>query len=201
MTDPRHVHLSKFLSLVLRHQPETIGLVLDAGGWAAIDELIARSRAHGTPFTEDELLAVVAGSDKQRFSLSEDRRRIRAAQGHSIPVELGLAPTPPPATLYHGTATRFVPSIRTQGLVPGARQHVHLSPDAATAHKVGQRHGRPVVLVIDAAAMAAQGHTFYLSANGVWLTDHVPPAFIGPDDASSSATDSATTSRHPKPSR
>ncbi|GLH78425.1 hypothetical protein SSBR45G_33340 [Bradyrhizobium sp. SSBR45G] len=147
------VRLSKFLSLVLRHQPETIGLVLDAQGWAVIDELIARAAAAGTAFSRADLEQVVATSDKKRFTVSEDGLRIRAAQGHSVTVELGLAPREPPAVLYHGTATRFVEAIMAQGLTPQSRQQVHLSLDEATAVNVGRRHGKPVVLRVDAAAM------------------------------------------------
>lgn len=180
MTDgARLKHISKFLSLVLRHAPDTIGMVLDAQGWVDVDELLERSAAHGNPFTRAELDMVVSTSDKQRFAFSEDRRRIRASQGHSIAaVDLGLAPAAPPAVLYHGTAERFLAAIAVQGLRPGSRNHVHLSRDPATGTVVGKRHGRPVVLTVDAAAMHSAGHLFMVSANGVWLTAAVPPAFI-----------------------
>jgi putative RNA 2'-phosphotransferase len=177
------VQLSKFLSFVLRHKPETIGLALDAEGWAAIDDLIAKANAAGTPFARDDLLHVVATSDKKRFSLSADGLRIRAAQGHSVSVELGLLPKAPPAVLYHGTATRFVEAILSEGLKPQSRQQVHLSLDEATAHRVGQRHGRPVIFKVDAQRMHAQGLKFYVADNGVWLTDHVPPEFLSPSSA------------------
>jgi putative RNA 2'-phosphotransferase len=147
------VKLSKFLSLVLRHNPETIGLGLDAQGWAKIDELIKKAGAAGRKFRREDLLHVVATNDKRRFSLSEDGLRIRAAQGHSIAVDLGLPPREPPQVLYHGTATRFLDAIWSEGLKPQARQQVHLSTDAATALRVGQRHGKPIVLLIDAHAM------------------------------------------------
>ena len=175
--------LSKFLSFVLRHKPETIGLVLDAEGWAGIDDLIAKANAAGTRFTRNDLLHVVATSDKKRFSMSADGLSIRAAQGHSVSVELGLPPKAPPATLYHGTATRFVEAILSEGLKPQARQQVHLSLDEITAHRVGQRHGKPVIFKVDALRMHAQGFKFFRADNGVWLTDHVPPEFLSPADA------------------
>ncbi|MEY9110107.1 putative RNA 2'-phosphotransferase [Bradyrhizobium yuanmingense] len=170
--------LSKFLSLVLRHQPETIGLVLDSHGWASIDDLIAKANAAGTNFGRDDLLRVVAESDKKRFSLSHGTDRIRAAQGHSVSVELGLAPQEPPSILYHGTATRFVEAILSEGLKPQARQQVHLSSDEATAQRVGQRHGKPHIFKVDAGSMHAKGFKFFRAENGVWLTDHVPPEFL-----------------------
>ncbi|MCA1525510.1 RNA 2'-phosphotransferase [Bradyrhizobium yuanmingense] len=170
--------LSKFLSLVLRHQPETIGWVLDSHGWASIDDLIAKANAAGTKFGRDDLLRVVAESDKKRFSLSPGTDRIRAAQGHSVSVELGLAPQEPPSILHHGTATRFVEAILSEGLKPQARQQVHLSSDEATAQRVGQRHGQPHIFKVDAGSMHAKGFKFFRAENGVWLTDHVPPEFL-----------------------
>jgi putative RNA 2'-phosphotransferase len=189
------VQLSKFLSFVLRHKPDAIGLTLDPQGWASIDELIERGNAAGTQFDHDDLQQVVETSDKKRFSISADGLRIRAAQGHSVTVELGLSPQEPPSVLYHGTATRFVESILSAGLKPQARQHVHLSADEATAHRVGQRHGKPVIFKIEALRMHAKGFKFYLADNGVWLTDQVSPEFLAP---SSSTADSATTSMQPK---
>lgn len=177
--DP-HRHLSKFLSLVLRHQPDTIGLTLDEAGWADVDELLRKLSQHGHPADRALLEALVAQSDKQRFALSPDGRRIRANQGHSVPVELGYIPQTPPERLYHGTAAHNLPAIQTEGLVRGSRHHIHLSPDTDTAHRVGQRHGRPVVLVVLAGDMARAGHQFFLSDNGVWLTDAVPPQFLLP---------------------
>ena len=174
----RLVSTSKFLSLVLRHQPEAIGLSLDAHGWASVEWLLRLSAAKGRVLTADLIEEVVATNDKQRFELSEDRGRIRARQGHSVAVDLGLSPAEPPTELFHGTATRFVASIQAEGLRKGKRQHVHLSPDQPTAIKVGQRHGKPVVLKLAAAEMRAAGHVFYRSANGVWLTEHVPPAYL-----------------------
>jgi putative RNA 2'-phosphotransferase len=172
------VRISKFLSLVLRHKPETIGLSLDQGGWARVDELIVASNRSGVPLDEGLLREVVKQNDKQRFAFSDDGLRIRASQGHSIPVDLGLEPLMPPKFLYHGTATRFLQSIRRQGLVPGGRNQVHLSPDERTAVRVGQRHGKPLVLTVRAGRMHANGFTFYLSANGVWLTERVPAEYI-----------------------
>jgi putative RNA 2'-phosphotransferase len=169
---------SKFLSLVLRHQPEAIGLALDSAGWAALDELIACAARHGWKLTRERIEQIVATSDKQRFKLSDDGARIRANQGHSLAVDLQLAPRVPPAVLYHGTARQNVESIRATGLEKRARQHVHLSPDVETALKVGQRHGTPVVLEVRAAEMHAAGHAFYLSENGVWLVDSVPSEFL-----------------------
>ena len=172
------VKLSKFLSLVLRHQPEAIGLALDGHGWAGIDDLIAKANAAGTRFGREDLLRVVAESDKKRFSLSADIDRIRAAQGHSVSVELGLAAQEPPPVLYHGTATRFVEAILSEGLKPQARQQVHLSSDDATAQRVGQRHGKPHIFKVNAGGMHAKGFKFFRADNGVWLTDHVPPEFL-----------------------
>jgi putative RNA 2'-phosphotransferase len=189
------VQLSKFLSLVLRHKPDAIGLTLDSQGWASIGELIKRSNATGTQFDRDELLHVVETSDKKRFSISADGLLIRAAQGHSVSVELGLSAQTPPPVLFHGTATRFVNSILSEGLKPQERQQVHLSVDEASARRVGQRHGEPIVLVIEALRMHADGFKFYLADNGVWLTNQVPPEFLTPF---SNIADSATTSRQPK---
>lgn len=189
-------HLSKFLSLVLRHKPDAIGLTLDSQGWASIDELIAKSDAAGNWFSRQDLLHVVRTSDKKRFSLSADGQRMRAAQGHSVAVELGLSPQQPPHVLYHGTATRFVNSILFGGLKPQERQQVHLSTDETTAHCIGLRHGKPVILKIEALSMHTQGFEFFMADNGVWLTDQVPPEFLSL--SSSSTADSAMTSRQPK---
>ena len=175
------VKLSKFLSLVLRHKPDSIGLALDPQGWVGIDELIEKSNAAGTRFSRDDLRHVVETSDKKRFSVSVDGLRIRAAQGHSVAVELGLPPREPPLTLYHGTATRFVEAILSEGLKPQSRQQVHLSIDLATAQRVGQRHGKPFIFKVDALRMHQQGFNFYLADNGVWLVDQVPPEFLAPD--------------------
>ena len=169
---------SKFLSLVLRHKPEEIGLVLDPQGWADTDELIEKAGRHGVTLTRELIAEVVATSDKQRFAIDAAGERIRANQGHSVDVDLGLEVREPPAILFHGTGERSVAAIRAEGLKRGRRQHVHLSPDEATARKVGSRHGRPAVLRIAAGRMQAAGHLFFLSTNGVWLTDSVPSQFI-----------------------
>lgn len=169
---------SKFLSLVLRHEPEAIGLQLDANGWADIDTLIELANAGGKPVTRALIEQVVRESDKQRFAISDDGLRIRANQGHSIEVDLDLTALEPPAALYHGTATRFAKSIRNLGLVKQSRQHVHLSSDRDTAVKVGGRHGKPLVLTVRAGEMHARGIAFFRSANGVWLTDAVAAEFI-----------------------
>ncbi len=176
--DKRLIRTSRFLSLVLRHRPEAIGLELDAAGWASVSELIRLAGEHGRELSESHLREVVETNDKRRFSLSADGSRIRARQGHSIRVDLGLEPVTPPAVLYHGTATRFLDSILRRGLVKGKRHHVHLSADEATARAVGRRHGQPVVLRVDAGGMHGAGHAFYLSENGVWLTDHVPVEYL-----------------------
>ena len=173
------VSTSKFLSLVLRHRHEVVGMQLDAEGWLPIDELIANANARGNRLSLELVHDVVATNDKQRFALSEDGLRIRANQGHSVAdVELNLQPTKPPELLYHGTVAPFIGSIRQHGLRKRSRNHVHLSADEPTAVKVAQRRGKPIVLIIEAARMDNLGHKFFLSANGVWLTEEVPTAFI-----------------------
>ncbi|HWU91151.1 MAG TPA: RNA 2'-phosphotransferase, partial [Kofleriaceae bacterium] len=172
------VRVSKFLSLVLRHDPARIGITLDDAGWTDVDALLTAASAHGVLLTRDELREIVASSDKQRFALSPDGARIRANQGHSVPVDLQLAACEPPALLYHGTVEAALPGIREEGLVRGARHHVHLSADVETATKVGRRRGAPVILTIRAADMHAAGHAFYRSENGVWLVDRVPARFL-----------------------
>jgi putative RNA 2'-phosphotransferase len=172
------VRTSRFLSKVLRHAPESVGLRLDDAGWVDVDDLLAASERAGVPLDRPTLERVVAENDKQRFALSADGVRIRASQGHSVPVELGLAPVVPPDVLFHGTADRNLESIRARGLVPGRRTHVHLSTDEATAVNVGRRHGRPVVLRIESGEMHRTGQPFFRSDNGVWLTGAVPPAHI-----------------------
>lgn len=163
---------------MLRHKPETIGLTLDEAGWAAVAELLQKCEQHGFPLSQAELETVVATNDKQRFAFSEDGRRIRANQGHSIEVELGYRPAEPPEFLYHGTVERFLPSIRAKGLLKGQRHHVHLSPDITTAARVGSRRGQPVILIVSSGQMYQAGYPFYQSTNGVWLTDHIPPQYL-----------------------
>lgn len=175
---PSLVRLSKFLSLVLRHDPGKIGLRLDEAGWASVDELIAAAARSGMAIDRETLARVVAENDKQRFALSPDGARIRASQGHSVKVDLGLAPREPPELLYHGTAARNVDSIRASGLHAASRTHVHLSADEETARRVGQRHGPPVVLTVAAGRMHRDGRAFFRSENGVWLTDAVPAEYI-----------------------
>jgi putative RNA 2'-phosphotransferase len=170
------VRISKRLSFVLRHRPDSIGLTLDDAGWVDVDDLLGALADAGLRLTRAELDAVVAGNDKQRFAVDASRTRIRASQGHSVPVALGYRPATPPAELFHGTVERFLPAILTEGLRSGRRHAVHLSPDVATARAVGGRRGRPVTLRVDAAAMVADGSLFTCSANGVWLTDAVPPS-------------------------
>jgi putative RNA 2'-phosphotransferase len=155
-----------------------VGLRLDEAGWARVDDLLAALRAHGLTLTREQLAETVATSDKQRFGLDAAGERIRANQGHSVPVDLGLTPQVPPDALFHGTVASALPGIRTHGLTRRGRHHVHLSADVATARTVGVRRGRPVVLRVDAAAMAADGAVFYRSANGVWLVDAVPPRYL-----------------------
>ena len=173
---------SKFLSYVLRHRPDAIGLTLDENGWASVAEIIANARPN-TALSEDLIREVVATNDKQRFALSSDGKRIRASQGHSVNIELGLEPLEPPPLLFHGTASRFLESIETQGLRPGNRQHVHLSPDTATAISVGKRHGNPVVLEVAAGEMFTAEFVFFRSQNGVWLTERVPVRYLRHSDS------------------
>lgn len=174
----RRTQLSRFLSFVLRHEPEAIGLELDRKGWVEIDVLLQQCGAHGKPMTRTQLEELVETSPKQRFAISADGDRIRANQGHSIEVDLGYAEATPPDLLFHGTVDRFLESIRRHGLEKRSRHHVHLSPDVETATAVGGRRGRPVVLRIHAARMQQDGYVFYLSENGVWLTEAVPPDYI-----------------------
>lgn len=170
---------SKYLSLVLRHQPKVIGMQLDAEGWLPIDELIRNANQRGNSLSLEMLHEVVATCEKKRFSLSEDGLRIRANQGHSVPdIELNLKTLIPPNQLYHGTVAVFIKSIQEHGLMKRSRNHVHLSSDIETARKVGSRRGKPVILTIQTQAMYQSGFPFYLSANHVWLTDSVPAQFI-----------------------
>lgn len=183
MDEKSRTAASKFLSYVLRHEPGTIGIVLDSAGWVDVDLLLAACAGHGHPLSRAELDEVVATSPKQRFALSDDGARVRANQGHSTEVDLGYEPAEPPDVLFHGTVRRHLPSIRDKGLLRMERHHVHLSPDEATARIVGSRRGKPVILRIDARAMHEAGHVFFRTPNGVWLTDSVPRSFIsGFDD-------------------
>ena len=183
----QYKHKSKFLSLVLRHEPQRAGITLDQAGWVSVAELLDGCRRAGQVISVDELREIVRTSDKQRFALSPGGARIRANQGHSVDVELGHEPAAPPEVLYHGTADRFVESIRRQGLIKGARHHVHLSERVETATAVGLRHGRLVLLEVRAGAMHRDGIPFFKTPNGVWLTDHVPTQYlvIPPDGGAS----------------
>lgn len=175
----QHTETSKFLSYVLRHAPQTIGLPLDCEGWADIGMLIDGAQQSGRILDADLIHAVVASSDKKRFAISEDGLRIRAVQGHSTEsVAIAYAEKVPPVFLYHGTATRFLESILKEGLKPGERQHVHLSEDVQTATTVGQRYGKPVVLKIEALRMHQQGFKFFQAENGVWLVPNVTPQYL-----------------------
>ena len=169
--------VSKFLSFVLRHKPETINLTLDEQGWASVAELIGKAQPQ-IALTPELIKQAVITNDKKRFSLSDDEQFIRANQGHSINVDLQLKPITPPECLYHGTATRFLESIEQEGLKPQQRQHVHLSSNIKTATAVGKRYGKPVILEVAAGAMYQQGFEFFLSNNDVWLTDSIPTNFL-----------------------
>lgn len=170
---------SKFLSLVLRHKPDEIGLQLDKHGWVRVDELLRKLKKANRKLSRGELMQLVENNDKKRFTLSEDGLRIRAAQGHSVNVDLGLEPRCPPDELYHGTASANLDAIFSDGLNPGRRHQVHLSLDPDTAERVGQRHGKPVVLRVEAQRMLEDGFLFYCADNGVWLTDKVPAVYLG----------------------
>ena len=179
MTDREKKYMSKFLSLILRHKPEAAGITLDANGWADVDALLKGMNAkRDVPITLDAIKEVVSTNDKKRFAFNGDFSKIRANQGHSINVDVELKEARPPAVLYHGTAERRVKSIIEDGLKPQDRIHVHLSTDKETAEKVGRRHGHPAILVVQAGRMHDDGFRFYLSENGVWLTDSVPPVYI-----------------------
>jgi putative RNA 2'-phosphotransferase len=178
LDDRRLVKTSKYLSKHLRHQPERLGLTLQSGGWVGVDELLQACAAHGFALSLDDLHEVVERNDKRRLSFDGAGVRIRANQGHSVDVDLELAAAAPPKLLFHGTGAGNVDAIMRDGLQRRGRHHVHLSPDRETARRVGARHGRPVVFDVDAARMHADGHTFFVSDNGVWLIDEVPPAYL-----------------------
>ncbi|GAB0154790.1 RNA 2'-phosphotransferase [Chryseobacterium sp. Alg-005] len=178
MNETEKKKISKFLSLILRHQPETINLELDENGWADINELMAKSAKNKIYFTSEELDEVVETNNKKRFAFNENKTRIRANQGHSIDVDLALKTQQPPEFLYHGTAEINISSILENGIQKRSRQHVHLSADKETATKVGMRHGKPVILTIRTGLMFQEGIEFYLSDNGVWLTDFVDAKYI-----------------------
>jgi putative RNA 2'-phosphotransferase len=176
--EKRLIGVSKYLAKYLRHAPHQLGLRLQPGGWVPVDDLLAAAEKHGFPISYDDLVECVETNDKQRFAFDVSGELIRANQGHSVAVDLQLEERQPPETLYHGTVERFLPSILKEGLVRGKRHHVHLSKDVDTARKVGARRGKPVILTVDAGKMHRDGHRFLLSANGVWLTDTVPPGYL-----------------------
>jgi len=168
---------SKYISLILRHKPEVIGITLDEHGWAVAEDLIRGvNKTH--PLDMEALERIVAEDEKQRYSFNEDKTLIRANQGHSISVDVELPEVTPPDVLYHGTGRKYKESIDAQGVIPKSRLFVHLSGDAGTARKVGQRHGKPVIYTVDAAAMHADGYQFFLSVNGVWLAKRVPKEYL-----------------------
>ncbi|MBC9910052.1 RNA 2'-phosphotransferase [Chitinophaga varians] len=178
MDQKRRKNISKFMSLVLRHSPETIGLQLDDQGWADVQELMGKAARKGQHFSMEELLIVVAECEKQRFALNDDHTRIRANQGHSVNVSLDLEAVEPPEYLYHGTVGKFMQAIRQEGLLKMSRHHVHLSEQRDTATAVGARRGQPVILTVHSGRMFRDGIVFFRSANNVWLTDHVPVKYI-----------------------
>lgn len=168
--------ISKLLSLALRHKPEVLQLTLDPEGWASTEEVLRALAKYHVDLPK--LQQIVASNDKKRYAFSADGSKIRANQGHSVAIDLALPPMVPPPILYHGTATQNRDSILQQGLLKGTRQHVHLSSNMDTAQKVGQRHGKPLIFIVDTEQMAADGLLFYCSDNGAWLTDFVPPRYI-----------------------
>ena len=178
MNEKRKTKISKFLSLILRHKPETIGLIIDENGWTDVKNLLEKSLKYGNSFTPEELETVVETNDKKRFVFDESKTKIRASQGHSIKVEIGFEEKIPPEILYHGTAKRNVESILKNGLHKMQRHHVHLSADVETAETVGTRYGKPVIFKIDTKKMLEENFRFYISANGVWLVESVPPEFL-----------------------
>lgn len=176
------INISKFLSLVLRHQPETIGIQLDQNGWTDINELIEKANNYGIKFDRETLNHIVATNSKKRFAFNDTLDKIRASQGHSVEIELGYTNQKPPEILFHGTAEKFVQSILDRGLEKRNRQHVHLSSDLETAIKVGQRHGKPFIFNVLAEQMYNDNFQFYISDNGVWLTDNVPTKYLKRND-------------------
>ncbi|MEM7375407.1 MAG: RNA 2'-phosphotransferase [Bacteroidota bacterium] len=178
MTPQQQKRIGRFLSLLLRHRPEILDLDLDQQGWTDVDTLLHKLSSTDKAISREELDLIVAENPKKRYAFNDDKSRIRAQQGHSVTVDLAYEPSPPPEYLYHGTVSKFVGSIRSQGLQKGKRHHVHLSPDRDTAINVGQRRGKPVILTIRAGAMHRAGYPFYVSGNGVWLADEIPPEFI-----------------------
>lgn len=182
INDKQLTHISKFLSLVLRHQPEIISIQLDQNGWTNVNELIEKSNNYGVQFDRETLNHIVATNSKKRFAFNNTFDKIRASQGHSIEIELGYINQKPPEMLFHGTSEKSVHSILLTGLEKRSRQHVHLSSDFETAVKVGQRHGKPFVFKVLAAQMYTDNFQFFISDNGVWLTDNVPTKYLKHND-------------------
>ena len=178
ISEKQQTHISKFLSLVLRHKPETIGIQLDQNGWTDISELIDKSNKYGIQFDREILKHIVATNSKKRFAVNDKFDKIRASQGHSIEIELGYKNQKPPEILFHGTSEKSVESILEKGLEKQNRQHVHLSSDIDTATKVGQRHGKPIVFLVLAEKMYGDNFEFFISENGVWLTENVPTKYL-----------------------
>ena len=176
------INISKFLSLVLRHQPETIAITLDQNGWADVNDLIEKANNYGIKFDRETLNHIVATNPKKRFAFNDTLDKIRASQGHSVEIELGYTNQKPPEILFHGTAEKFVQSILDTGLEKGNRQQVHLSADVETAIKVGQRHGKPFVFKVVAEKMYNDNFEFFISDNGIWLTDNVPTKYLKQND-------------------
>lgn len=178
MTEQNKTKIGKLLSMILRHEPEKIGITLDENGWAEVKELREKCARKHLHFTIDELEEIVATNNKKRYSFNENKTKIRANQGHSIDIDIDLPTITPPEFLYHGTAERFLSSIGEKGIQKMSRQHVHLSHEKSTAENVGSRHGKAVVLTILSRKMYADGIKFYQAANGVWLTDYIDPKYI-----------------------
>lgn len=171
-------NLSKFIALILRHKPDTVGITLDEHGWASVSELLSGINASGNEIDMQTLEEIVAEDEKQRYSFNSDKTKIRANQGHSVNVDVELKKAVPPETLFHGTGEKFVSSIKSEGLKPKSRLYVHLSKDRETAVKVGSRHGKPVVFEVNSGEMSRNGFEFFLSENGVWLTKIVPAEYL-----------------------
>jgi len=182
MTEKEITNISRFMSLVLRHQPEKIGLTLDAQGWTSVTDLIEKMQKAGKKLDFPLLEEVVANNNKKRFAFNEDKSRIRASQGHTIEIELGYEPQEPPELLYHGTAFKHIASILQKGILKGDRHHIHLSKDRETALNVGTRHGKPVLLIIKAKRMFNEGIPFFCSENGVWLTEYIHPKYFSVEE-------------------
>jgi putative RNA 2'-phosphotransferase len=178
MDAKRLIKTSKYLSRHLRHQPERLGLTLEPGGWVGVDALLLACSERGFALSRDDLNEVVERNDQRRFAFDDAGMRIRANQGHTVPIDLFLGPARPPAALFHGTSRHNLDSIRRAGLRSMGRHHVHLSEDRGTATRVGARHGEPVVLRVAAQRMVDDGFVFHVTANDVWLATEVPAAYL-----------------------